>query len=168
MNFHESDVEKLNVNPFTLINKDWMLITAGDEKKCNTMTASWGGIGELWGKYVSFCFVRPSRYTLEFLKKKDFYTLTFFDEAYRKALNYCGSHSGRGGDKIKACGLTPLFDQSAPYFEEAKLVLVCRKLYVQDFDPECFVDKSIDEQCYPQKDYHKMFIGAIEKVLIKE
>lgn len=168
MNFHEKSIEELRVNPFTLINRDWMLITAGDSQKCNTMTASWGGVGELWGKYVSFCFIRPTRYTLEFLERKDFYTLSFFDEKYREALNYCGSHSGRDGDKIKAAGLTPLFDGAAPYFQQAKMVFFCRKLYGQKFDPACFVDKALDAQCYPKKDYHKMFVGAIEKVLVKE
>ena len=166
--FQEISVEQLEVNPFTLINKEWMLITAGDEQKCNTMTASWGGVGELWGNYVSFCFIRPTRYTLEFVENKEYYTLSFFDEAQRAALGYCGSHSGRDGDKIKAAGLTTAYDQAAPYFQEAKLVFVCRKLYGQNFDPACFVDKSIDGKMYPDHDYHKMFVGAIEKVLIRK
>jgi flavin reductase (DIM6/NTAB) family NADH-FMN oxidoreductase RutF len=166
--FHEIEIAKLNFNPFTKIDKEWMLITAGNAEKCNTMTASWGGLGELWKKYVSFIFVRPFRYTLEFLEKEDYYSLCFFDESNRKALSYCGSHSGRDGDKIKAAGLTPVYHEAAPYFEEAKLVFICRKMHGQVIDPSGFIDKTVDPECYPQKDYHKMFVGSIEKVLVKE
>lgn len=166
--FKEIAVEELRFNPFTMISKEWMLITAGNEAHCNTMTASWGSLGELWGKYVSTIYIRPTRYTLEFLNREDYYSLCVFDEQYRAALNYCGSHSGRDGDKVKAAHLTPVFDGTAPYFEEAKLVFLCKKLYRQDFDPACFLDKSLDAANYPKKDYHKMFIGSIEKVLVKE
>lgn len=163
--FKEIPVSELKFNPFTMIDKDWMLITAGNAEKCNTMTASWGALGELWKKYVSLIFIRPSRFTLDFIEKEDYYSLCFFDEAHRDALNYCGSHSGRDGDKIKAAGLTPVCNEAAPYFKEAKLVFICRKMHGQKIDPACFIDKSIDETCYPKKDYHKMFIGSIEKVL---
>ena len=73
MAFREISVEQLKDNPFTLINKDWMLITAGDAEKHNTMTASWGGVGELWGKYVSTIYIRPQRYTLEFVEREEYY-----------------------------------------------------------------------------------------------
>nr|WP_319489375.1 flavin reductase family protein [uncultured Caproiciproducens sp.] len=163
--FQQIDITKMSFNPFTKIDKEWMLITAGNKAKCNTMTASWGGLGELWNQYVSFIFIRPQRFTLEFIEKEDFYSLCFFDESQRKALNYCGSHSGRDTDKIKEAGLTPLYDEAAPYFEEAKLVFICRKVHGQFLDPACFIDPALDQQCYSQKDYHKMFIGEIVKVL---
>ena len=100
-NFKEVPISELSFNPFTLIDKEWMLITAGDAEKCNTMTASWGGLGELWKKYVSFIFIRPQRYTLEFIEKKDYYSLCFFDKEFKSALSYCGAKSGRDVDKIK-------------------------------------------------------------------
>ena len=87
MAFREISVEQLKDNPFTLINKDWMLITAGDGEKHNTMTASWGGVGELWGKYGSTIYIRPQRYTLEFVEREDYYSLCFFGPEYRQALN---------------------------------------------------------------------------------
>lgn len=167
MPFHEISAEELKFNPFTLIRDEWMLVTAGDEQKCNTMTASWGGLGELWSKIVSFIFIRPQRYTMEFLESKEYYSLCFFDETYRAALSYCGSHSGRDGDKIKAAKLTPVFDEAAPYFAEAKLVFICRKLYHQTFDPAGFADQALDSANYAKKDYHKMFVGGIEKILTK-
>lgn len=165
--FREIGVPELNINPFTMIDREWMLITAGTKEKCNTMTASWGALGELWGKYVSMIFLRPSRYTLEFVEREEYYSLCVFGENFRKALNYCGSHSGRDGDKIAAAGLTPVFREAAPYFQEAKLVLICRKLYGQKLDPSCFCDSSLDAKNYPQKDYHQMFVGSVEKVLVR-
>ena len=162
MAFREISVEQLKDNPFTLINKDWMLITAGNQESHNTMTASWGGVGELWGKYVSTIYIRPQRYTLEFLEREGTYSLCFFDPEYRPALNLCGSKSGRDVDKDKETGLTPCFDQAAPYYQEARLVLICRKLYKQDLDREIF------ERCYPSRDLHRMFIGEIVTVLEKE
>ena len=168
MAFREISVEQLKDNPFTLINKDWMLITAGDAEKHNTMTASWGGVGELWGKYVSTIYIRPQRYTLEFVEREDYYSLCFFGPEYRQALNLCGSKSGREIDKAEETGLIPVFDQAAPYFEQASLVLVCKKLYAQPMDPAGFVDKALDSRWYPDKDYHKMFVGEVIKVLVKE
>ena len=167
MAFREISVEELKDNPFTLINKDWMLITAGNQDKHNTMTASWGGVGELWGKYVSTIYIRPQRYTLEFVEREDFYSLCFFGPEYRQALSLCGSKSGRDVDKDKETGLTPRFDQAAPYYEQARLVFLCRKLYKQDMTEEAFLDKSLLDKWY-DNDLHRMFIGEIVKVLVKE
>jgi len=166
--FKEIDITKLCFNPFTKIEKEWMLVTAGNAEKCNTMTANWGGLGVLWKKYVSFIFIRPQRYTLEFIEQEEYYTLCFFDENSRKALSYCGSYTGRGIDKIKESGLTPVYDEAAPYFEEAKLVFICRKMHEQSIDPSCIIDQSVETDWYPQKDYHKLFIGDIVKVLEKQ
>jgi flavin reductase (DIM6/NTAB) family NADH-FMN oxidoreductase RutF len=101
------------------------------------------------------------------MEKNDYYTLSFYDEGYRDALNLCGSRSGRDIDKVKAIGLTPAFSGDAVYFDEAKLVLVCRKLFAQDFDPASFIDKKI-LSTYSGDDFQRVFIGEIEKVLAKE
>ena len=162
MAFREISVEELKDNPFTLINKDWMLITAGNREK-----HSWGGVGELWGRYVSTIYIRPQRYTLEFVEREDYYSLCFFGPEYRQALNLCGSKSGREVDKDAATGLTPCFDEAAPYYEQARLVFLCRKLYRQDLEEGCFLDKGLLEKWY-DNDLHRMFIGEIVKVLEKE
>ena len=167
MAFREISVEELKDNPFTLINKDWMLITAGNREKHNTMTASWGGVGELWGRYVSTIYIRTQPYTLEFVEREDYYSLCFFGPEYRQALNLCGSKSGREVDKDAATGLTPCFDEAAPYYEQARLVFLCRKLYRQDLEEGCFLDKGLLEKWY-DNDLHRMFIGEIVKVLEKE
>ncbi|SKA85485.1 NADH-FMN oxidoreductase RutF, flavin reductase (DIM6/NTAB) family [Clostridium sp. USBA 49] len=164
----EIDLTQLKINPFTEIGKEWMLISAGDKQKYNMMTASWGGFGVMWNKNVSTIVIRPQRYTLEFVENKDYYALNFFDQKYKSALSYCGAHSGRDVNKEKETGLTPIFDAQAPYFSEAKLVLICHKLFKQKLDPNGFIDKNIDKHWYPEKDYHECFVGEIIKVLINE
>lgn len=155
-------------NPFQLIDKEWMLITAGGIESFNTMTASWGGFGILWNKPVVFCFVRPVRYTYEFMEKAGFFTATFFDREYRKALNFCGANSGRDTDKMAATGLTPVASPNGSvYFEQARLVLECRKLYFSDINPEHFIDPAINNN-YPMADYHRMYIGEIVNCMLKE
>lgn len=155
-------------NPFQLIDKEWMLITAGELKFFNTMTASWGGFGILWNKPIVFCFVRPVRYTYQFMENSDFFTATFFDQEYREALNFCGANSGRDIDKAEATGLTPLASSNGSvYFEQARLVLECRKLYFSDIDPEHFVVPEINRN-YPKADYHRMYIGEIVSCMQRE
>ena len=149
--FIETDPHELTGNVFRLIGRDWMLVTAGKERSFNTMTAS----------------VRPSRYTYEFIEREREYSLSFLGPDDRRTLQVCGSKSGRDIDKVKETGLTPLFDQPAPYFEQARLVLICRKLYTHDLDPAAFLDPAIAGS-YKDGDYHRMFVGEIVKVLEKE
>ena len=109
-----------------------MLLTAGNEEKLNTMTISWGGTGILWNKPVAFVFVRPQRYTKEFIDSNKYFTMSGYSDEMRPAIKFCGRNSGREIDKIKETGLIPVFEEKAPYFKQAKLVLVCRKLYAQE------------------------------------
>jgi flavin reductase (DIM6/NTAB) family NADH-FMN oxidoreductase RutF len=165
--FKEISVYDIQDNPFKLIADDWMLITAGNLQKFNTMTASWGTLGELWKKKVAFCFVRPTRHTQKFINAADTFTLTFFDEKYREVLDFCGSHSGRDVDKIAKTGLTPIeWEKQAVYFQQARLVLICKKVYMQDFDSALFLDPVIHD-LYPKKDYHRMYVGEIIRCLAK-
>lgn len=162
--FLEIDPTELQENVFRQIGQQWMLITAGKPGKFNTMTASWGGLGVLWNANVSFVFVRPSRYTYEFMEQEPHYSLSFFGPDRRRALQICGSKSGRDVDKMELTGLTPCFDTPAPRFEEAELTLVCRKLYTQDLDPARFLDPAIAGN-YQNDDYHRMYVGEIQKIL---
>ncbi len=165
--FQSADISTLNDNFFTRIGTEWSLVTAGNSQSFNTMTASWGGVGVLWNKNVAFTFIRKSRYTLSFIDDNDCYTLSFFGSNYRKELAFCGSHSGRDIDKIAATGLTPVFDRQAPYFAEADLVLVCKKLYKQTMNADCFIDASPVERWYGDNDWHECFVGEIVEVLKK-
>ena len=159
--FQRIDPKNIQENVFSLIGDQWMLVTAGTEERYNTMTASWGGLGVLWGAPAATCYIRPQRYTKEFLDREEYFTLTFFDEKYRRALSLCGSKSGRDVDKIKECSFTVRTAAcGAPYFEQARLVLVCRKRFVQEMDPGR-IPQDVKEKWYPQQDYHTMYIGEI-------
>lgn len=153
------------------IGEEWMLITAGDTAACagnwSTMTASWGGLGELWGKDAAFMFIRPTRRTRAFTDANPLFTLSFFDKKYHPALAFCGEKSGRDCDKAAETGLTPIVFNDhiaggraagAVAFKEAGEIIICRKIYTHDFDPAQFLDSSI-EKMYPHKDYHRMYIG---------
>jgi len=164
----EIPVSELMLNPVTKISDEWMLITAGcEERGYNTMTASWGYLGSLWGKATSCIFIRPQRYTKEFVDREELYTLSFFP-GYMKELGYLGTKSGRDEDKVAKVGFTPVFGDGYTYFMEANLVFVCRKLYRAPVLEEGFIDKDVIEKCYPQCDYHDLYVGEIVKVLVAE
>lgn len=165
--FYEISPEQIEKNPFTMIDKEWMLIGAEKEEKVNAMTASWGGLGVLWNKNVAFCFIRPQRYTREFVDASDRFSLTFFNGDYRDTLGYFGKVSGRNEDKIEKSGLTVAHAEGAPYFQEGSLILICKKLYAGALAPESILLPEIDRSMYPDKDYHKVYIGEIVKVLMK-
>ena len=157
---------------FDLIGKDWMLITANGfdeqgEKAVNTMTASWGGMGYLWNRPVAFCFVRPQRYTYRFTEQAERFSLCFFGEKYREALRLCGTKSGRSLDKFKAAGLTPEEHEGVPVIGEARLTLICRKLYADTLEKEAFCVPEL-LQNYTAGDYHRMYIVEIEQILESE
>lgn len=155
------DIKDLQGNTVSMFDDKWCLITAGKKESYNTMTASWGAMGELWNKDVCFIFIRPQRYTLEFTEREEYFTLSFFGEEYKKALAFCGRNSGRDCDKAKETGLTPMEVDGSMSFEESETIIVCKKLFYQDIDPAGFVDHGLDEANYPQKDYHRMYIGEV-------
>ena len=163
--FLEIDIRDVKKNLTKAISDEWMLISAGDAHKSNMMTASWGLTGELWFRDVAVCFIRPQRYTLEFVEQNDTFALSFFGTGEKQALSLCGSKSGREVDKIKETGLTPVYSDGTVYYEQAKLVLICKRIAVSEVTPQNILDKTVLERCYPEKDYHKVFVGEIVKVL---
>lgn len=166
--FTEIAAKDIRSNPCQLIGREWMLITAGTLESFNTMTASWGNLGHLWNRDVAICYVRPQRHTLGFMERSEVYTLSFFDAAWRGALEYCGSHSGREVDKMAQTGLTPFATPGgAVSFEQARLVLECRKLYAGDLTEAGFVDKSVVSEMYGEGDFHRFFVGQITHALSK-
>lgn len=160
----ELDVKKLQANPFEMIGDQWMLITAEKGGKINTMTASWGAMGIMWGKTVATAYIRPQRYTKEFVDGSDTFTLSFFGGGQKKAMGHLGSVSGREEpDKIEKAGLHVTEVDGYPTFEEATLTLVCKKLYVQEMKAACFLGKEEIEKWYPDGDYHYMYMAEIIK-----
>lgn len=158
--------DMLKESVFSLIGDRWMLVAATDKSgKTNAMTASWGGMGVLWGKKVAFVFIRPQRYTKRFVDEADKFTLSFFDDSYKNMLGYMGKVSGKDEDKITKSGLTVTDKDGAPVFKEASLTLVCRKMYRDTLKEENFIDKSNIEKWYPQKDYHDVYVAEIVEEL---
>lgn len=158
--------DMLKENVFSLIGDRWMLVAATDKSgRTNAMTASWGGMGVLWGKKVAFVFIRPQRYTKRFVDEADKFTLSFFDDSYKKMLGYMGKVSGKDEDKMAKSGLTVTDKDGAPVFKEASLTLVCRKMYRDTLKEENFIDKSNIEKWYPQKDYHDVYVAEIVEEL---
>jgi flavin reductase (DIM6/NTAB) family NADH-FMN oxidoreductase RutF len=164
--FQKVDPKTLDLNVFSAIGDQWMLITAGTPEQCNTMTASWGGLGVLWGAPMALAYIRPQRYTKQFVDGQDYFTLSFFSEEYRQQLSLCGTKSGRDVDKVRECGFTVAAGAgSAPYFEQADLVLVCRKRMAMPMDPAA-IPQDVKDKWY-HGDYHTMYWGEIVEALKK-
>ena len=156
----KNKIYQFSENIFKIVGKDSALLTAGSKSGFNTMTIGWATVGVLWGRNVFICFVRPSRYTYQFMESTDIFTVSFFDETYNNKLTYLGSHSGRDEDKVKKCNLTPVFLEQGVTFEEARMVFVCKKIYNQDLDQN-LISENIKVRYYPKDDYHRMYVGEI-------
>ena len=153
---------------FDMFSKQWALVTAGEPGHFNTCTIAWGSLGSIWdgrgrGRSIVTVYVNPDRYTYEFLKESDTFTVSWFPREYRKALGYLGSHSGRDGDKVAAAGLTPKELAGGVTFEEANLTFVCHKLYQGEFQREGLADE-INHGIYENWQPHWMFVGEIVHV----
>jgi flavin reductase (DIM6/NTAB) family NADH-FMN oxidoreductase RutF len=169
--FHVIDPDDLKENPFSMIGKDWMLLTASNGETFNTMTIAWGTLGVLWWKPVMSCYVRPDRYTAEFLEAGSYYTFSALGPEHREALEFCGSRSGRTVDKVKETGLTPVrlpaeypgnleLEESVVAFAEARTILVCRKIWYEDIQPPHVLDDALRIR-YEEKKQHRMYVGEI-------
>lgn len=162
--------ELLEINPFTKIGNDWLLITSGDEKKANAMTASWGGVGVLWGKNVAFIFVRENRYTKEFIDNGTTFSCTFFDKKYKNDLKYFGVVSGRQEDKFKTSGLHPACKDGIAYIDEGNLVLLCKKMAAVPIEEAHFLDPEIMKKWYSgdnEGNPHTMYVGEITEIMAR-
>ena len=167
--FIEIDPKQISDNFIKAIGSDWALVTAGDHVEQNTMTVSWGGVGVMWNYPVAIVVIRPQRYTFEFTERCDKLTLSFLPEEYRKALTYCGTHSGRDEDKISNAGLSVTFtEEDTPAIAEARLVLEWRKLYTDTIKAENFIEQGIVERWYTESDFHKVYVLQITNAYIKK
>lgn len=160
--------ELFEENAFNMIGKDWLLITAEKDGKVNTMTASWGALGIMWNKKVAYIFIRPQRYTKEFIDASDKLSLSVLPNSFRKDLGYLGNVSGREEDKISKTNLTLTSYDGVPGFEESRLTIICKRLFAQTLTEDSFIEKDIINEWYPEKDYHIMYVVEIEKILENE
>ena len=157
--FKEISATEIKDNLIEAISNEYMLITAGDRQGYNMMTASWGFMGEMWGNHCAMAVIRPQRYTMEFINNSDYFTLSFYGDN-KDIYRICGSKSGRDCDKTSLTGLTPVFDGQSVYFDEARIVFICRKQYVQAMTEGSFTD-SEPLRWYKDKDFHYQVYGKI-------
>lgn len=168
-NYKIVEPSSLSDNMIELIGKEWMLVSAGGKDKFNTMTANWGSIGYYANKPIATIFVRPERYTFDFVESSDHFTLSFFGSSNREALALLGKLSGRDCDKVTQAGLSPIFTELGnPSFSEARMVLECRKIYGHNMTKEEFMDQEIFTNCYSRGGVHKVYMAVIENCYIKE
>ncbi|MEA4920829.1 MAG: flavin reductase [Clostridiaceae bacterium] len=133
--FSKIDPKEISGNVISLFDDGWALLTAGSKDDFNTMTISWGQMGCLWNRPVCTVYVRPSRYTYEYTEANGCFTVSLFDKAdCRSQLKVLGSRSGRDMDKMHSNGLTPFELDGCMAFQEARTVLVLKKLYRQQLD----------------------------------
>ncbi|MCI8892077.1 MAG: flavin reductase family protein [Eubacterium sp.] len=165
--FQPYPIDLIEFDPFTKIGNDWMLITAKHNDKINAMTASWGGVGVLWGKNTTFIFVRDSRYTKELIDESDYFSLTFFDNSYKSAMKYFGMVSGRKEDKIKTANMNVNYYEEIPFIDEGNFVICCRKMSATPILTEQFLDHEIEEKWYADGDLHTMYVGEILQILAR-
>ncbi|MFI3289772.1 MAG: flavin reductase [Rikenellaceae bacterium] len=161
----------LSDSAIDLIGKEWLLVSAGDKDNFNTMTASWGSLGFFFNMNVATIVIRPERYTFQFLESSSHFTLTILKSGYREAQTLLGKLSGRNSDKVAQSGLTPIFTEAGnPTFEQARIVLECRKIYGQDMSKDSFVDQSIYGKWYGEGhgNLHKIYMGEIVNCWIEE
>ena len=155
---------EFNTEIFSQFDTKWGLVTAGNQESFNTMTISWGGLGTLWGKSVATVYIRTSRYTHEFVDASDFFTVSFYPEAYKKVLGVLGARSGRDMDKMNESGLTPVFLEEGVTFQEAEVTLVCRKLYRQTMDLAAMPEE-VRKGYYEKDAVHDMYIAEVVRIL---
>lgn len=163
----EISIREVKENFVSVISDEWALLTAGKIDSYNMMTVSWGGVGELWGKDVCFVFVRPQRYTFEFMEKSEYFTLSFYGGEYKKELGICGSKSGRDVDKTALTGFEPVEIGDSVSFNQAKITVLLRKIAYQDMNPDGFLAPEIMKN-YAANDFHRTYVGEIVKVIVNE
>lgn len=156
----------LQCDIFDCFQNGWALVTAGTPEDFNTMTVSWGAMGTIWGRPTATIYVRPERYTYEFLNREAYFTVSFFPESFRKDLAYLGSHSGRDEDKLAKTGLTPRVLEHGITFAEAEKTVVCKKIYCQDLDAALMTEE-VRQRSYSKEGVHRMYLGEVIDVVEK-
>ena len=170
MKLHPVALTSLTPEIFRVFEQQPPLLTAGDRAGCNTMTIGWCQLGTLWHLPVCTVYVRPERYTYQFMERQDYFTVSVLPAEAKETVRICGTKSGRDLDKIKECGLTLCYGAGdAPYFEEAELVLVCKKIFVQDMTPDCVVNDNQDILHYYNETngWHRIYTGQVVEAYMK-
>lgn len=161
------DINSFDFAPFKEIGDNWGILTADADGKFNSMTVSWGGVGVIWNKPSVFVFVRPQRYTYEFMEKGEYFSLSLMNQELHPQMAVFGKKSGRDCDKYAESGLTTADFNGVTYCNEAETVFICRKRCASDLEHTSFSDSAIKDTFYSSGDKHRMYIGEITAILKK-
>ena len=165
--FQPVNPEEIETGPYKFVGEK-ILITAADGSKVNTMCATWGGVGYIWDKRVTFVFARKGRYTSELINASGAYSISFMNqEKYRGTLKYLQMVSGRDEDKIANSRLNINYDNGIPFIDEAREIITCKVLYQREFDEDALIDDEIKKKFYSEGSYHILFIGEVKNILLR-
>lgn len=155
-------LDELSFDALTKTHRESAVLAAGAPGDFNMMTIGWATYGTLWREPVTTVYVRHSRYTHEFTEKYGRYSVTFLKPGHEKLLaTTLGRQSGRDIDKMHESGLTPIFLDGAPAFEEAALTLICEKVYRGEITEDQFLDRAPVERHYADHDMHTFYVGRV-------
>lgn len=171
--FKEISPEDISANVFTLIGKNFYVITAGNKEQYNSMVGSGGGLGFIFKKPATWCIFQQCRYTLELIMKEQSYTIAYFPDKYRNQMMFLGSKTGRDSNKMKEVELTNI---QTPYgnmsFKEAKLIFECKLVQVTTPDINDFYTQEaktwVNNMYKDQKEIRKYVFGEIIHVWVKK
>ncbi len=164
--FQPLNIEETDLNPFNMFGSQWAALTAMANGKVNSMTISWGSIGELWNKHTASVYVRDSRYTKELMEASDVFSLTFFEDKYKNTLKYLGAASGHNEDKIKSAKLSVNIEKEVPFIDQGQFIILCKKLAAVPMPVDC-LKEDIKGQFYPNGDPHTMYVGEIIHMAVR-
>lgn len=165
--FQDFNPEEVENGAYVFSNNKF-LVTAGDGIKVNTTAASNGGVGQMWGKRVTFICVRKNRFTKHLIDASGEYSLSFLDNnEYRGAIKYLEAVSGKDEDKLKGARLNVGYHEGIPYIEEASNVLICKVLYRKEIGKEGFIESILPEVREKEVNDYVIYVGEIQKVLIR-
>jgi flavin reductase (DIM6/NTAB) family NADH-FMN oxidoreductase RutF len=171
--FKQISPEEIRDNIFTLVGKDFTVLTAGKADHYNSMISSGGGLGLLFMKPTTWSIVRTDRYTLELIQKVQTYTLSYFPTEYKEQILFLGSKSGRDSEKMKEVELTNIPTPSGDMtFQEARLIIESRLTALTTPNPDDFCTQEakdyINEAYKDANEYRKFVFGEITHVWIKK
>lgn len=171
--FKPISATEISDNVFKAFGTDWACITSIEDSMTNSMTASFGGWGILFGKPVVWCFLRANRYTLELIRESKQFTVSYFDDQYKDQLLLFGSKSGRNSNKMKETRLTFVKSPDGNVsYKEARLILECKLINITTVHPEDFYTEEakqfIQSGYHDARDYHKFVFGEIIHVWIRK
>ena len=143
------------------------ILSVGDKNKYNSMTIQWGSLGVAFRRPVFTVYVKPDRYTYEFMEEAEYFTVSIINkELYNKFAIY-GTKSGKDINKEEVAGTHIRFlDDGGITFDEAEEVFVC-KLFVKSYIKDNEVDPSIIElyksrpTVYKTLRPHAIYMGEI-------